>query len=57
MIPRTNRVCCAAVAVLIIATAMSESAMGQGRGGAIGNAREGAVIDLTGQWVSVITED
>ena len=41
----------------MIATAMSESAMGQGRGGAIGNAREGALIDLTGQWVSVITED
>jgi hypothetical protein len=29
----------------------------QGRGGGAASAREGALIDLTGQWVSVITED
>jgi hypothetical protein len=43
--------------VVMIATAMSEPIVGQGRGGAAGNPREGALIDLTGQWVSVITED
>jgi hypothetical protein len=55
MILRSSRAC--VVAAMVIATTMSESAMGQGRGGGIGNAREGALIDLTGQWVSVITED
>jgi hypothetical protein len=34
-----------------------EVAAQQGRGGAVAPAREGALIDLTGQWVSVITED
>jgi hypothetical protein len=43
--------------LVLIAPAMSEPVMGQGRGGAVGNAREGALIDLTGQWISVITED
>ena len=52
---RCSRAC--AVAVLMIATGISESAMAQGRGSAGGNAREGALIDLAGQWVSVITED
>jgi len=42
---------------LTFATAISEPVMAQGRGGASGNAREGALMDLTGQWVSVITED
>ena len=46
-----------AAAVLTIATVIAEPVMAQGRGGASGNAREGALIDLTGQWVSVITED
>ena len=54
MILRSSRAC--VVAAVMIATTMSGSAMGQGRGGGIGNAREGALIDLTGQWVSVITE-
>jgi hypothetical protein len=54
---RSHRASFATASVLTIATVMSESAMGQGRGGAIANAREGALIDLTGQWVSVITED
>jgi hypothetical protein len=31
--------------------------MAQGRGGASVNAREGAMIDLAGQWVSVIFLD
>src|SRR4030095_5628382 len=39
------------------ATAISEPVLAQGRVGASGNARGGALIDLTGQWVSVITED
>jgi hypothetical protein len=46
-----------AAAMLMIATAMSGPAIAQGRGGGPANAREGALIDLTGQWVSVITED
>jgi hypothetical protein len=37
--------------------AMSEPTLAQGRGGGPATAREGALIDLTGQWVSVITED
>jgi hypothetical protein len=57
MILRSSQARSAAAAVLMIATAVSGSAMGQGRGGGTGNAREGALIDLTGQWVSVITED
>ncbi len=43
--------------LLLIATVVSGPAMAQGRGGAPGNARQGALIDLAGQWVSVITED
>ena len=40
----------------MIATAAVERRPGTRRG-CSGNAREGALIDLTGQWVSVITED
>jgi hypothetical protein len=44
-------------AVLLSVVGVSGPAIGQGRGGVIGDARQGALIDLTGQWVSVITED
>jgi hypothetical protein len=54
---RRTLACSTALAVLMIATVMSGSAIAQGRGGATANARDGALIDLTGQWVSVITED
>jgi hypothetical protein len=43
--------------LLLGAGAAPDIAIGQGRGGATANAREGALLDLTGQWVSVITED
>jgi hypothetical protein len=49
--------CLLAAAALMIAMAMSEPTLAQGRGGGTANPREGALIDLTGQWVSVITED
>jgi hypothetical protein len=45
------------VAMLLSMAVMAIPARGQGRGGVIGNARQGALIDLTGQWVSVVTED
>jgi len=49
----------AVVAVCLLATSISLSAQRGGRGGrgAPVTAREGAAIDLTGYWVSVIAED
>jgi hypothetical protein len=47
----------ASVGVLMGAAGAGDAAAQQGRGGGGGSAREGALIDLTGQWVSVITED
>jgi hypothetical protein len=48
----------AVVAALVIATAAPLAQQGRGAGpGGGGNARTGAYLDLTGQWVSVITED
>jgi hypothetical protein len=43
-------------AVMTAATASGPTAA-QGRGAVAASARQGALIDLTGQWVSVITED
>jgi hypothetical protein len=47
----------ASVVVLMGAAGVRDAAAQQGRGGGGVSAREGALIDLTGQWVSVITED
>jgi hypothetical protein len=44
-------------AVLSVAPCFTVHAQRGGRGGAPGPAREAAAIDLTGYWVSVITED
>jgi hypothetical protein len=42
---------------LAMVAATPDVALGQGRGAGPGTPRTGALIDLTGQWVSVITED
>jgi len=55
--PSSRRAWLVTGAVLLAATAMSERPTAQGRSGATGSARQAALIDLTGQWVSVITED
>lgn len=47
----------ASVGVLMGAAAAGNAAAQQGRGGGGASARESALIDLTGQWVSVVTED
>jgi hypothetical protein len=47
----------ASVGVLMGAAGSGDAAAQQGRGGVSSSAREGALIDLTGQWVSVINED
>jgi hypothetical protein len=47
----------AAVVALVSLVAGSEVVQGQGRGAPAANARQDALLDLTGQWVSVITED
>jgi hypothetical protein len=47
----------AAAVVLLSALAGSDGVRGQGRGAPPVSPREGALLDLTGQWVSVITED
>lgn len=55
-----NHRSCRALSAVIVLLSMaggSGSVLGQGRGAAAGHARQGALIDLTGQWVSVITED
>jgi hypothetical protein len=46
-----------ALVLLVGAGARPDVAVGQARGAGAGDARAGALIDLTGQWVSVITED
>jgi len=46
-----------ALALLLAATPASAQRGGRGRGGPPVSAREGAAIDLTGYWVSVISED
>jgi hypothetical protein len=47
---------CAGVVIASLGVTAA-AAMGQGRRAGPGNPREGAPIELTGQWVSVITED
>ena len=42
---------------MIAATAQPQRATGQGRGGPPPTARAAAPVDLTGYWVSVVTED
>jgi len=54
---RSNRLSRVAMAALVSTVTIGGSVMAQGRGGAAGNARQGALIDLTGQWVSIVTED
>jgi len=54
---RSSRLCSVASALIVSAAAVAEPVIAQGRGAAIGNARHGALIDLPGQWVSVVTED
>src|SRR5688572_19342320 len=56
--------CRCGIALIVVAAALAitseEAPAQQGRGagpGAAASARTGAFIDLTGQWVSVITED
>ncbi len=51
------RVLAVIVVVLGIATPITVAAQRGGRGGAPVAARESAAIDLTGYWVSVVTED
>lgn len=46
-----------AVALLAIATVTVDAQRGGGRGGPPPTARDAAALDLTGYWVSVITED
>ena len=55
----TRRGClaCAALVMVVSLIAGSDAVHGQGRGASGANPRQGALIDLTGQWVSVITED
>jgi hypothetical protein len=48
----------AVLAVVVTAASVETAQQGRGAGpGGSGNARAGAFLDLTGQWVSVITED
>jgi hypothetical protein len=47
----------ALIAVVILGSTIAIDAQRGGRGGPPQAAREGAAIDLTGYWVSVITED
>jgi hypothetical protein len=55
---RLQRTLLAVAAALAIATAAPLAQQGRGAGpGGAANARTGAYLDLTGQWVSVITED
>ncbi len=46
-----------AAALVVVSIAGSDAVSGQGRGAPPTTPRQGALIDLTGQWVSVITED
>jgi hypothetical protein len=46
-----------AAAVMLICVAGSVAVRAQGRGAPPPTPRQGALLDLTGQWVSVITED
>ena len=47
----------AAAVVVLVSIAGPDAISGQGRGAPPTTPRQGALIDLTGQWVSVITED
>jgi hypothetical protein len=47
----------AAVLLVVSAAVCPDVAVAQGRGASAAGAQAGALIDLTGQWVSVITED
>src|SRR6187455_2260542 len=52
------RACLSFAAAIVVATiAGSDAVSGQGRGAPPTTPRQGALIDLTGQWVSVVTED
>jgi hypothetical protein len=54
----SHRACLAfAAAIALVSMAGPDAASGQGRGAPPTTPRQGALIDLTGQWVSVITED
>ncbi|HEY1302976.1 MAG TPA: hypothetical protein VGF24_05480 [Vicinamibacterales bacterium] len=46
-----------AAAVMLVCVAGSVAVRAQGRGAPAPTPRQGALLDLTGQWVSVITED
>ena len=48
---------CAAIVGLLLASAITLDAQRGGRGGPPAAPRDAAAIDLTGYWVSVITED
>ena len=43
--------------IVILSVTTASAVMAQGRGGGRGNPRAGALLDLTGQWVSVVNED
>jgi hypothetical protein len=47
----------AAIALLVALIAGSDDVRGQGRGAPPATPRQGALLDLTGQWVSLITEE
>ena len=50
--------CCLCAAALVAGMAVATVATAQGRGGGPPpTGREGALVDLTGQWVSVVNED
>ena len=46
-----------AVALVVIASARPDGVVGQGRGAPAASPQAGALLDLTGQWAAVITED
>ena len=53
---RRDSLTCAA-AVILVCVVSADDVRGQGRGAPPVTPRQGALLDLTGQWVSVITED
>jgi hypothetical protein len=56
MVPTARRAAALSVIVLLVGTAALHGQRG-GRGGSPPTPREAAAIDLTGYWVSVVTED
>jgi hypothetical protein len=48
---------CVVTCLLLVAPLAAQRAGGAGRGGAPATARDAAAIDLTGYWVSVVSED